>query len=62
MLNAGWLALLVALSFLTSDSFDIIRPTIELLPDEILMETGDCSEVWPIPVYPSVSTTDSQSQ
>jgi hypothetical protein len=45
----------------TSDSFDIIRPTIELPLDEILMETGDCSEAWPMPVYPPVSTTDSQS-
>ena len=42
----------------TSDSFDIIRPTIELPLDEILMETGDCSESWPMPVYP---TSDSQS-
>jgi len=46
----------------TSDSFDIIRPTIELPLDEILMETGDCSEAWPMPVYPPVSTTDPQSQ
>jgi GATA-binding protein, other eukaryote len=45
----------------TSDSFDIIRPTIELPLDELLMETGDCSEAWPMPSYPSVSTTDSQS-
>ena len=46
----------------TSDSFDIIRPTIELPLDKILMETGDCSEAWPMPVYPSsASTTDSQS-
>ena len=44
-----------------SDSFDIVRPTIELPLDEILMETGDCSEAWPMPVYPPVSTTDSQS-
>jgi len=28
----------------TFDSFDIVRPTIELPLDEILMETGDCSE------------------
>jgi len=45
----------------TSDSFDIIRPTIELPLDEILMETGDCSEAWPMPVYPPASSTDSQS-
>ena len=45
----------------TSDSFDIIRPTIELPLDDFLMETGDCSEAWPMPIYPSSSTTDSQS-
>ena len=43
-----------------SDSFDIIRPTIELPLDELLMETGDCSE-WPIHSYPPVSTADPQS-
>jgi hypothetical protein len=42
----------------SSDSFDITRPTVELPLDEIL---GDCSEAWPMPFYPSVSTTDSQS-
>jgi len=45
----------------TSDSFDIIRPTIELPLDELLMETGDCSEAWPMPAYPPASTTDPQS-
>ena len=44
-----------------SDSFDIVHPTIELPLDEIPMETGDCSEAWPMPVYLPVSTTDSQS-
>ena len=47
-------------SFPTSDSFDIVRPTIELPLDELLMETGDCSE-WPIHSYSSVSTADPQS-
>ena len=42
----------------TSDSFDIIRPTIELPLDELLMETGDCSEAWPIPPYHPASTND----
>lgn len=46
----------------TSDSFDIVRPTIELPLDELLMEPGDCSESWPIPSYPPPSTTDPQSQ
>ena len=44
----------------TSDSFDIIRPTIELPLDELLMEPGDCSEAWPIPSYPPASTTEPQ--
>jgi hypothetical protein len=48
-------------SFPTSDSFDIIRPTIELPLDELLMETGDCSEAWPIPSFPPASNNDSQS-
>jgi GATA-binding protein, other eukaryote len=41
----------------TSDSFDIVRPTIELPLDELLMEPGDCSEGWPVPSYAPVSTT-----
>jgi GATA-binding protein len=46
----------------TSDSFDIVRPTIELPLDELLMEPGDCSEGWPIPSYSSApTTTDPQS-
>jgi GATA-binding protein len=45
----------------TSDSFDIVRPTIELPLDELLMEPGDCSDAWPIPSYPPVSTTEPQS-
>ena len=44
-----------------SDSFDIVHLTIELPLDKILMETSDCSEVWPMPVYPPISTTNSQS-
>ncbi|KAH9963547.1 hypothetical protein BC827DRAFT_1266313 [Russula dissimulans] len=43
---------------LTSDPFDIIRPTIEPPLDELLMEPGDCPDAWPIPSYPPVSTTD----
>ncbi|KAH9956082.1 hypothetical protein BC827DRAFT_1347168 [Russula dissimulans] len=46
----------------TSDSFDIVRPTIELPLDELLMEPGDCSDAWPIPSYPPVSTTDPQTR
>ena len=44
----------------TSDSFDIMRPTIELPLDELLMESGDCSDGWPIPSYPPASTTEPQ--
>ena len=35
----------------TSDSFDIVCPTIEHPLDEILMKTGDCLEAWPMPIY-----------
>ncbi|KAI0297069.1 hypothetical protein B0F90DRAFT_1669623 [Multifurca ochricompacta] len=45
----------------TTDSFDIVRPTIELPLDELLMEPGDCSEAWSVPAFQSSSTTDSQS-
>ncbi|KAH9969246.1 hypothetical protein BGW80DRAFT_1526531 [Lactifluus volemus] len=30
----------------TTDSFDIVRPTIELPLDELLTESSDCSEAW----------------
>ena len=46
----------------STDSFDIIRPTIELPLDELLMETGDASEAWSMPAFSSASTTDSQPQ
>jgi GATA-binding protein len=46
-------------SFPSNDSFDIVRPTIELPLDELLMEPGDCSEAW---TFASTSTPDSQSQ
>ncbi len=45
----------------STDSFDIVRPTIELPLDELLMD-GDCSEVWSVPAFASTSTTDSQPQ
>ncbi|KAH9034243.1 hypothetical protein EDB85DRAFT_1948456 [Lactarius pseudohatsudake] len=45
----------------STDSFDIVRPTIELPLDELLMESGD-SEAWSVPVFASTSSTDSQSQ
>jgi hypothetical protein len=38
----------------TSDLFDTTRPTIELPLDKIFMESGKCSEAWPMPVYLSV--------
>jgi hypothetical protein len=49
-------------SFPSNDSFDIARPTIELPLDELLMESGDCSEAWSVPNFGSNSTTDSQAQ
>jgi GATA-binding protein, other eukaryote len=45
----------------TTDSFDIVRPTIELPLDELLTEPGDCSEAWSVPAFASTSPTDSQS-
>jgi hypothetical protein len=45
----------------TTDSFDIVRPTIELPLDELLMEPGDCSEAWSVTAFASISSTDSQS-
>ncbi|KAI0245842.1 hypothetical protein BJV78DRAFT_1277357 [Lactifluus subvellereus] len=45
----------------TTDSFDIVRPTIELPLDELLLEPGDCSEAWSVPAFASTSSTDSQS-
>lgn len=48
-------------SFRSNDSFDIVRPTIELPLDELLMES-DCSDAWSIPAFGSTSNTDSQSQ
>lgn len=48
-------------SFPSNDSFDIVRPTIELPLDELLMES-DCSDAWSIPAFGSTSTPDSQSQ
>jgi hypothetical protein len=39
----------------TSDLFDTTRSTIELPLDKIFMESGHCSEAWPMPVYLSVS-------
>ena len=47
-------------SFPTSDSFDIVHPTIELPLNELLMETGDCSE-WPIHSYPCLDRQSSVS-
>ena len=49
-------------SFPSNDSFDIVRPTIELPLDELLMESGDCSEAWSVSAFASASTSDSQSQ
>jgi hypothetical protein len=39
----------------TSDLFNVTLSTIELPLDKIFMESGHCSEVWPMPVYLSVS-------
>src|SRR6266850_4097738 len=41
----------------TSDSFNIIHPTIELLLNELLMEPGDCSDAWPVASYALVLTS-----
>jgi hypothetical protein len=45
----------------TTDSFDIVRPTIELPLDELLTESSDCSEAWSVPAFSSTSSNASQS-
>jgi GATA-binding protein, other eukaryote len=45
----------------TTDSFDIVRPTIELPLDELLMDPADSSEAWSIMAFASTSSPESQS-
>ena len=45
----------------TTNSFDIVRPTIEIPLDELLLEPGDYSEAWSVPAaFASASSTDPQ--
>jgi hypothetical protein len=45
----------------STDSFDIVCPTIELPLDELLTESSDCSEAWSVPAFSSTSSNASQS-
>ena len=49
-------------SFPSNDSFDIVRPTIELPLDELLMESGDCSDAWSVPAFGSNADSQSHSR
>jgi GATA-binding protein, other eukaryote len=43
-------------TFPTTDSFDIVRPTIELPLDELLMESSDSSDAWSAIAFVSASS------